>query len=107
MRVDRLKSQREKKKLTHAEFAEMLGVGVRQIARYESGENDPTSEVLARMSGVLGVSADYLLGITDNPTSNFQIDNLTISEKQAIIQWRNGEKYEAIRIIINEDEVKV
>lgn len=38
--------------------------------RYESGERTPSIHVIYFMANVLGTSADYLTGKTDNPAPN-------------------------------------
>ncbi len=48
-------------------LSEIVGIGSRQIWRYENGENVPDADVLAAIATTLGVSADYLLGLTDEP----------------------------------------
>lgn len=67
---ERLREARIRRGLTQAEVAEKLGVTRSVIARYESGINDPPSENISKLAEILGVSADYLLGRTDNPTSS-------------------------------------
>ena len=103
MRGDRLRTLRERMKLTHETFAEMISTSTRQVARYESGDNDPSSEIVIKMADVLGVSTDYLLGRTDDPTSNLQITNLSSGEKRLINAIRKEMKYEAIKMIVDDE----
>jgi len=39
-------------------------------SKYETGENDPSTQVLIALANFYGVSVDYLLGRTDNPKLN-------------------------------------
>ena len=38
------------------------------ISRYLNGKNQPEINIVARIAKALGVSMDYLCGLTDNPT---------------------------------------
>jgi transcriptional regulator with XRE-family HTH domain len=49
--------------LSQAELAEGAGVHLRQIRRYESGEQQPVLAIAARLAGTLGVSVDELAGV--------------------------------------------
>ena len=49
--------------LTQATLAERTGVHVRQIRRYESGEQQPVLAVAARLAVTLGVTLDELAGM--------------------------------------------
>lgn len=64
----RIKLLREKAKLSQAKLAATLG-GVKQpvLARYELGSIMPSYPVLVKIADYFDVSADYLLGRTDNP----------------------------------------
>lgn len=46
-------------------FAELLGISQPEMAKYSSGKNLPRVERLASMALILGVSTDYLLGLSD------------------------------------------
>jgi len=100
MRGDRLKKLRESRRMTHAELAELLGLGVRQISRYESGVNDPTGDVLIKIAEVFNVSTDYLLGIVDDPTPHLRVDNLTEQERAVVAAMRRGDTTAAIKTIV-------
>ena len=54
---------------SQASFASSLGLNRVQYAKYESGQNWPSVEVLERICRVVsGVSADWLLGLKDRGT---------------------------------------
>lgn len=61
----RLRSCRSNSDVTQQELADSLGVSLRTYQRYESGTTEPTLYDLVSICIVLGVSADYLLGLTD------------------------------------------
>jgi len=51
------------------------------IQKYETGINDPTSYILKFMARQLDVSADYLLGMTDDPRIQVREPSLNDSER--------------------------
>ena len=57
----RLSALRKARNLTQQGLAEMLGMGITQIKRYEGGTSQPTLEVIRKLSMALRVSADELL----------------------------------------------
>ena len=101
LRGDRLKSLREKGGYTHAELAEMLDLGYAQVYRYEAGKTDPSGEILDRIASVFGVSVDYLLGRTDDPTPS--VSNLSSKEKEVVSALRRGD-YKALMKAVVGDE---
>lgn len=62
---ERLRSLRKERKLTQAEAANAVGISLKSYCRYESGEREPTASVLAQIADFYGVTADYLLGRSD------------------------------------------
>lgn len=99
----RLKSSREALGLTQEGLAELIGVQPLQINRYEREKTEPSGEIVGRIATVLHVSADYLLGLTDDPTpSNLAGNTLNAKERAAISAWRRGQVVEAIKVIIGE-----
>jgi transcriptional regulator with XRE-family HTH domain len=58
---ERLGALRAERGLSQSELAELAGVHLSQLGRYESGLSSPTLEVLRRLCVGLGVSADELL----------------------------------------------
>ncbi len=57
-----LKRFRKSKKMTQTELGRMLNYGSTAIANYESGRNEPSLDILIRLSEILNVSLDDLLG---------------------------------------------
>lgn len=65
---ERLRQIREQQGFTQKQFAEKIGSTERGIQRYESGDREPAFRVILAILDNVDVSADYLLGRTDNPT---------------------------------------
>ena len=49
------------------QIANAIGVSLRTYQRFEHGEREPTASTIIALAKFYGVSADYLLGLTDNP----------------------------------------
>lgn len=60
---ERLKKLRKEKRLTQKQLAAMIGVQHSIISFYEVGDRIPSAEIIIKLSSVLHVSSDYLLGI--------------------------------------------
>lgn len=58
---ERLTTLRKARGLTQQALADMAGVAVLQIRRYEGGNSQPTLDVIRRLAISLGVSADMLV----------------------------------------------
>lgn len=64
---ERLRALRTLKNLSQAALADMLHISVRTIIRYENGDRVPDLDTACLLAQVLGVSLDYLCGLSDNP----------------------------------------
>lgn len=62
-----LKRFREKFNLKQGTVAESIGILQQLYYKYESGRVTPSANVIYRLARAYGVSADYLLGLSDNP----------------------------------------
>ena len=62
---EKIKSLRLEKDLTQTELAQELGVSKGIISIWENNINEPKATYIQRIALFFGVSADYLLGITD------------------------------------------
>ena len=96
MRADRLKEIRELRQLSQRELAARCGMGEKQIWRYENGETDPGSEQVARIARELDISADYLLGLSDESPLHFRESDLSPMERKLISAVRHGLIVEAL-----------
>jgi transcriptional regulator with XRE-family HTH domain len=58
---ERLTALRKERQMTQPKLAERVGVHLSQIRRYESGESQPTLDVIRKLAIALSVSADVLV----------------------------------------------
>ena len=70
----RLKELRQKAKVTQKELAASINSSQQNIGLYEQGKRKPKYETLEKISIFFNVSPDYLLGKTDTPDSDPNID---------------------------------
>ena len=63
----RIRDLREDHDKTQEEIAAILGTSQTMYARYERGANELPIRHLVSLADFYGVSADYILGRTDNP----------------------------------------
>lgn len=63
----RLKYLRGKKRLQQKDVAECLNIGRSTYNQYEADKRTPDAEMLAKFCEFFNTSADFLLGLTDDP----------------------------------------
>lgn len=102
MRGDRLRLLRDNRSLTQKDLADRLHISESQIFRYEKDEIEPRADVVVKLAAYFNVSTDYLLGVSDEPGIYIRSD-LNPKEAAVIAAWRRGEKYEAIKEIVEDD----
>ncbi len=66
----RIKELRKKKNITQLKLAFDLNVSQNTLSRYETGEREPSYDVLIKIADYFNVSIDYLLCLTDKPDRN-------------------------------------
>jgi len=95
----RLKKARENAGFTQRQLSQILGFGENEIYRYENEQSKPGSDAITKLARGLGVSADYLLGITDDDSSDVK---LTPHQWRIISALERGDKLGAIRMIVTD-----
>ncbi|MBR4700789.1 MAG: helix-turn-helix transcriptional regulator [Oscillospiraceae bacterium] len=63
----RLRDLREDHDMTQQAVSEYLGMKQSQYSRYERGIRDLPTDILIRLCRLYNTSADYLLGLTNDP----------------------------------------
>lgn len=66
--AERMKSLRLNANLKQTDAAKALDLSISAYCRYEYGQREPGAVTIAAMARLYHVSADYLLGLTDDPT---------------------------------------
>ncbi len=92
---NRIREERLKRKLTQEGLGKLVGVSKVAISHYERGEEQPKMEKLVKLSEVLNLTPNYILGndvdaiLEDEVTYCFKISK---SEMEIIKQLRNHQK---------------
>lgn len=63
----RIKDLRDDRDLSQLQVAIAIGITQRKYSYLETGTQQWTDELLARLAAFYGTSVDYLLKLTDNP----------------------------------------
>lgn len=95
MNTDNLKARRKQLGFTQEEVAKAIGVDKGTYFRYEKGEIDTTSEILALIAKKLESSSDYLLGLTDSPDNYLTEQGVSADERILLAKVRSGELKES------------
>ena len=66
--MNRLKELRVDRDLTQSQVAAAIGITQRKYSYVETGVQQATEALLKSLAEYYGVSVDYLLKMTDNPT---------------------------------------
>lgn len=66
----RLKQLRKEMGLSQKSLSEHLGVTQQAVGKWETGRSSPDPSTLARLAELLETSADYLLGISEQPAES-------------------------------------
>ena len=84
----RLAAIRKERGLTQQQMSEVIGIHLSQVKRYESGDTQPSLEVLRKIALALNVSADVLLfdGDERGPADDFRM------QFEALNQFSPNEK---------------
>ena len=93
--LKRIRQLRESRGWTQQQLASMCDLNKLQIHRYESGINDPPTDKLKRLAEVFGVSSDYLIGLTDDPTL-LRRDPLLNDDERAVVDMLRREGWPGV-----------
>ncbi len=87
-RIDRLRALRERQGWSQRELGRRSGILETLVAKYERNLNEPGASELRQIAQALGVSADYLLGTTDDPQGHVGDGTLDTDEQAMIDTYR-------------------
>ena len=103
---ERLQLLRALNGVSQERFAKALNISRISVSHYETGLRTPDIEVLKKTSEYFGVSADYLLGLSDVKNTDVDLQTickaLNLSEK-AVENLRNA-KEKAMDLILSSDD---
>ncbi|MBD5156964.1 MAG: response regulator [Butyrivibrio sp.] len=79
-----IKCRRQKRNITQAELAELLKVTPQAVSRWEMGVSYPDIAMVPKISEILRVSADELLGIKPSDKNREDGDNNTVLNQDQV-----------------------
>lgn len=79
-----IRQLREEKGLSQKKLAQRTGVANSTMNLYETNERNPSLSTLIKLSKVLGVSTDYLLGLDSDREETISVSGLSSDEVQVI-----------------------
>ena len=90
---ERLAEIRKDRSHKQVDLAEKLGVSVCAVRSWEQEKCDPPHETLVRICRLYGVSADYLLGLTDIDPAYVQRQRLEEFSPEEIAELHRFEDF--------------
>lgn len=95
---NRLKEIMQQRRKNSTELADIIGISERNMRRIVAG-GTTSDESVAALARALDVSADYLLGLSDDPSPHMRIDNMSDEERAVVAAMRRGDDKAAMKII--------
>jgi transcriptional regulator with XRE-family HTH domain len=99
LRADRLKTLREKNGWSQRELSRRCGFGESAIRFYEREEVDATASHVRIIAEQLGVSTDYLLGLSDDPQGPVDRRELSDDERTILEAFRRDSWPGVLRVV--------
>lgn len=65
---ERIKALREKKEMSQIELGKLASVGNTTVSQWESNKRTPDTATITKLADIFGVTSDYLLGRTNDPS---------------------------------------
>ena len=98
---NKIKNLRNKRNLTQKQLATKLNISASTIGMYEQNRREPDNKTLVKLSQFFYVSTDYLLNLTDNPSSKKTSPFINEHEKTLIQAYRSKPQLQlAVDIIL-------
>jgi transcriptional regulator with XRE-family HTH domain len=99
--AQKLSTLRNERGLTQQEMANLIGVGIAQMRRYEKGNSSPTLEVIKNIARTLGISADELIFDENERVAAAKILDRKLLEQFEQISKLSPHDKEAVKTILD------
>lgn len=83
---ERIKEQRELKKLSQKELADKINVSASIVSNYENGERTPSLEILMALARTFQCSTDYLIGFEKIEKDKVLDVSMLTDEQRKVLQ---------------------
>lgn len=99
--MTRLKEIRTEKGLTQAQVSELLDCSTTVYSRYETGDRQPSIDVLISLSQIFNVSIDYIVNNpwSDNNTFTNNKSSLSNFDIKLIRSFHDADHYDQITVM--------
>ncbi|WP_204780375.1 helix-turn-helix transcriptional regulator [Limosilactobacillus oris] len=81
--ANRIKEARKSKRYTQKDLASLLNVKPATVSGWEVGRNEPSLDMLHKLSNVLGVSFEYLTGVVSQTSD----DDHPLTRNQKLVAY--------------------
>lgn len=105
-RGDRLKQVREARGYTQNDINEYMGWDEGRCSNYERNIGEPTPHNIVQLAQLLGVSVEYLVGLTDDENGHLQESDLSAVERDLVSAFRRGD-FKDVFTIVGKQSAKV
>ncbi len=96
MIMNRLRQLREERHMNQQRLSVELNVSQAMISKYERGESEPDVYMIKTIADYFGVSADYLLEISDD--KNISPPGLSSEEKEILFGYKRLDKIKKAKL---------
>ena len=72
---ERIKELREDKDMSQEKLSKLLNIGQQTLSQYESNKRKLPIDLLEKYAVIFKVSVDYIMGLTNDPTPNWNTKN--------------------------------
>ena len=87
--ISRLDQVRKEKGLTQRELANKVGVTEVSMSRYVNGARTPSGPIVVNIAKALGISVDYLVGISSVKKRQTNADRIRNMSDEELAEWIN------------------
>lgn len=101
MIADKLNEALALKDMKPADLSRLSGIDSGQLSKYLTGKRRPQIDAIISLAQALGVSADFLLGMSDNPEPNIGEGGLSDVEREIIVSYRQGKRDKAAMLVLS------
>ena len=103
---EKLSTLRTTRGFTQQQMAQMIGVGIAQMRRYEKGSSSPTLEIIKNIAKTLGVSSDELLFDEGESLASSRIPDKKLMTQFEMVSKLNPYDKSAIMTVIDSMIIK-
>lgn len=102
MLKDRLKFERNKKKISQRELGDCIGVSQQTIGSWETGRTQPDQESLKQLSQFFNVSLDYLMGESNIRNASTKISSAIENDTELADFWNKMKERESLQLLFKQ-----